>query len=424
TPADRKPEKEDDPAVVKIDLSRLRFEVEPRAEWEQMFNENARLMRDHFWREDMDGVDWDAVVERWRPLVGTLTSHDDLVDLLWETMGELNTSHAYVIPAGEPGDRNRKLGLLGADLSPIDGGWRIDRILPAESSDPAARSPLRGAGVDAREGDVIVAVDGAPVDPVFGPATGLVGAADKPVELTLRRDDEDRRVVVVPLGDEEMLRYQDWVRSRRDYVLEHSGGRLGYVHVPDMMSTGWAQLHRDLRHASRREGLVVDVRYNRGGHTSQLVLARLIRRVVGWITGRHYEEASGYPDAAPRGPVVLVANEYSGSDGDIINAASQAMGLGPVVGVRTWGGVVGIDQRFKLVDGTIVTQPRYAFWLKDKEWGVENHGVDPDIEVIHSPADYFADRDPQLDRAMEEALARLEQEPAAGPPPMPDPKVG
>lgn len=424
TPADRKPEKEDDPAVVKVDLSRLRFDVEPRTEWEQMFNENARIMRDHFWREDMDGVDWDAVVERWRPLVATLASHDDLVDLLWETMGELNTSHAYVIPAGEPGDRNRKLGLLGVDLSPVDEGWRIERILPGESSDPTARSPLRAAGVDAREGDVIVAVDGAPVDPAFGPATRLVGAADKPVELTLRRDGDDRRVVVIPLGDEEMLRYQDWVRSRREYVLEHSGERLGYVHVPDMMSTGWAQLHRDLRHATRREGLIVDVRYNRGGHTSQLVLARLIRRVVGWITGRHYEEAQGYPDAAPRGPVVLVANEYSGSDGDIINAASQAMGLGPVVGVRTWGGVVGIDQRFDLVDGTVVTQPRYAFWLTDNEWGVENHGVDPDIEVVHTPADYFADHDPQLDRAMEEALARLEQAPAASPPPMPDPKVG
>lgn len=424
TPADRRPEKEDDPAVVKVDLSRLRFEVEPRTEWEQMFNENARIMRDHFWREDMDGVDWDAVVERWRPLVATLASHDDLVDLLWETMGELNTSHAYVIPVGEPGDGNRKLGLLGADLSPTDEGWRIDRILPAESSDPAARSPLRGAGVDALEGDVIVAVDGAPVDPVFGPATRLVGAADKPVELTLRRDGDDRRVVVVPLADEEMLRYQDWVRSRREYVLEHSGGRLGYVHVPDMMSTGWAQLHRDLRHATRREGLIVDVRYNRGGHTSQLVLARLMRRVVGWIPARHHEEAGVYPEAAPRGPVVLVANEHSGSDGDIINAAGQAMGLGPVVGVRTWGGVVGIDQRFRLVDGTVVTQPRYAFWLKGKGWGVENHGVDPDIEVVHSPADYFADNDPQLDRATEEALGQLEQTPAASPPPMPDPKVG
>lgn len=424
TPADRRPEKDDDPAVVGVDLSRLRFDVDPRAEWLQMFDENARIMRDHFWREDMDGVDWDEVVARWRPVVENLATHDDLVDLLWETVAELNTSHAYVIPADAPGDARRRLGLLGADLSRDGGDWRIDRILPGESSDPSARSPLRAAGVDAREGDLVVAVDGSPVDPAFGPGPRLMGSAGKPVELTLRRGGEDRRVVVVPLEDEEVLRYQDWVRSRREYVERQSEGRLGYVHVPDMMSTGWAQLHRDLRHAARREGLVVDVRYNRGGHTSQLVLGKISKRVIGWNTGRWYAQPQSYPDAAPRGPVVLVANEYSGSDGDIINAASQAIGLGPVVGVRTWGGVVGIDGRFDLVDGTSITQPRYAFWLEGKGWGVENYGVDPDIEVVHNPGDYFSASDPQLDRAMAEALAQLEKSPAAQPPQLPDPKVG
>lgn len=422
TPADRKPE-DDDPAVVEVDLSRLRFDITPRVEWLQMFDESARIMRDHYWREDMDGVDWDRVVQTWRPVVMTVSSHDDLVDLLWETVGELNTSHAYVIPEGTSGDEKRRLGLLGADMSPAEDGWRIDRILPGESSDPDARSPLRAAGVGAQPGDVIVAVDGAPVDPAFGPATRLIGAAGKPIELTLRRDGEDRRVVVEPLDDEEALRYQDWVRSRRDYVDEHSEGRLGYVHIPDMMSFGWSQMHRDLGHATRREGLIVDVRYNRGGHTSQLVLSRLSKQLVGWTTARHYQEPDSYPDASPRGPVVLVANEYSGSDGDIINAAGQAVGLGPIVGVRTWGGVVGIDGRFDLVDGTRITQPRYAFWLQGKDWGVENHGVDPDIEVVHTPADFFSDADPQLDRAITEALSRLEETPARTPPPLPEPKV-
>jgi tricorn protease len=421
-PADRKVE-EKDPALIKIDMSRLRFEIDPRAEWMQMFDEAARLMRDHFWREDMDGVDWEEVVARWRPTVETIATHDDLVDLLWEVAGELNTSHAYVRPTEPPGDQDRRLGLLGADVSPTPEGWMLDRILPGESSDPTARSPLRAAGVDAREGDLIIAVDGVAVDPMFGPATGLIGAAGKPVELTLRRGAADRRVVVLPLDDEEALRYQDWVRSRREYVEEHTDGQLGYVHVPDMMSTGWAQLHRDLRHAARREGLIVDVRYNRGGHTSQLVLSRLTKRLVGWTYGRHNEVLQSYPQAAPRGPVVLVANEYSGSDGDIINAAIQAVGGSPVVGVRTWGGVVGIDGRFKLVDGTSITQPRYAFWLEGKDWGVENHGVDPDIEVIHSPADYFSNEDPQLDRAIEEALTLLQVNPAHTPPPLPDPKV-
>lgn len=421
-PADHKPE-EDSGETVPVDLTRLRFEVDPVRRWHQMYAENAQIMRDHFWRADMDGVDWDAVVERYRPVVDTLRTHDDLVDLLWEVGGELNTSHAYVMPQQPAGAGARRLGLLGADLSPAEDGWRIDRVLPGETSDPDARSPLRAAGVDARAGDLIVAVDGRPVDPAFGPATGLIGAADKPVELTLRRDGTDRRVVVVPVADEEVLRYQDWVRSRRDYVREHSGGRLGYLHVPDMTSTGWAQLHRDLGPATRAEGLIADVRYNRGGHTSQMVLSRLMGRVVGWSFGRHQRTPTSYPDQAPRGPVVLVANEYSGSDGDIVNAGARAFGIGPIVGVRTWGGVVGIDGRYDLVDGTVITQPRYAFWLEGQDFGVENHGVDPDIEVIHSPADFFRPADPQLDRAIEEALTRLSTTPGAAPPDLPEPKV-
>ncbi|WP_151526240.1 S41 family peptidase [Serinicoccus kebangsaanensis] len=424
-PADRKPEEGEEGAAdrVKVDLTRVRVEVEPRVQWLQMFDENARIMRDHFWRTDMDGVDWAATTDRWRPLVARLATHDDLQDVLWETVGELNTSHAYVTPPHPPGDLDRRLGLLGADLSAAADGWRIDRILPGESSDPNARSPLQAAGVGAQEGDVVVAVDGRPVDPAAGPAPLLVGAADKPVQLTLRRNGEDRQVVVVPVPDEEVLRYQDWVASRRDYVTERSGGRLGYLHIPDMMSVGWAQLHRDLHHATRAEGLVVDVRYNRGGHTSQLVLSRLTARVVGWAPARYYESAGRYPEQAPRGPVVLVANQHSGSDGDIVNAGAQALGLGPVVGVRTWGGVVGIDGRFDLVDGTQITQPRYAFWLEGKGFGVENHGVDPDIEVVHSPADTAQGRDLQLDRAVDEALELLAQRPAATPPELPEPKV-
>jgi tricorn protease len=418
-PATR-PAKDD---ATRVDLGRLRFSVDRRAEWRQMFDENARIMRDHFWRADMDGVDWRAVTERWRPVLERALTHDDVVDILWETVGELNTSHAYVTPAAPLGNPARRLGFLGADLSPADGGWRIDRILPGESSEPKARSPLRQAGVGARDGDLIVAVDGAPVDPVAGPAARLVGAADRPVELTLRRDGEDRRVVVVPLADEEVLRYQDWVRSRRAYVAARSGGRLGYVHVPDMQSYGWAQLHRDLRIATDAEGVIADVRYNRGGHTSQLVVERLASRVIAWTAARHHEQPVADPDRAPRGPVVLVANEFSGSDGDIVNARAQALGVGPVVGTRTWGGVVGIDGRFDLVDGTKVTQPRYAYWLEGKGWGVENHGVDPDIEVVHTPAQLFGEDDPQLDRAIDEALARLAQAPAAVAPELPAPKV-
>ena len=422
-PADTKPPEDDDGAVVTVDLTRLRFDVDPAAEWRQMFEENHRIMRDHFWRADMDGVDWAGVADRWRPVLDRLPTHDDLVDVLWEVGAELNTSHSYVTPADPPGDQERRLGLLGADLARAEDGWRIERILPGESSDPEARSPLRAAGVDARAGDLVVAVDGVPVDPVLGPAPLLVGAAEKPVELTLRRGGTDRRVVVVPLKSEETLRYQDWVRSRREYVREQTEGRLGYVHIPDMVASGWAQLHRDLRHASRAEGIIVDVRYNRGGHTSELVLSRLVAKVLAWAPGRHFATPGSYPSQAARGPVVLVANAEAGSDGDIIVAAAQSVGLGPVVGERTWGGVIGIDGRFTLVDGTSVTQPRYAFVFEKQGWGVENHGVEPDIEVVHSPGDFVAGVDRQLDRAIAEAFAALERTPALDPPALPEPRV-
>lgn len=414
---------DDDADKVTVDLTRLRFQVDQQAEWTQMFDETCRLMSQQFWRSDMDGVQWDAVVERYRPLVQTARSKDDVIDILWETVGELNTSHAYVIDQGSAPGQDQKLGLLGADLSPAENGWRVDRILPNESSEPQARSPLHAAGVDAQPGDVITAVDGQPVDPIIGPAKHLTGSADKAVELTLTRGDSSRRVVVLPLADEAELRYQDWVRSRREYVAEKTRGKLGYLHVPDMVATGWAQLHRDLRLATQAEGLIADVRYNGGGHTSQLVIARLAQRVVAWATARHEVEPMPYPDGAPRGPVVLVANENSGSDGDIVNAVAQALKVGPVIGTRTWGGVIGIDGRFDLIDGTTVTQPKYAFWIEGKDWGVENYGVDPDIEVVHQPGQLFRSDDPQLDRAIDEAYARLEETPAASPPGLPDLKV-
>lgn len=323
-------------------------------------------------------------------------------------------------PGGRHDDTSRQ-GLLGADISRTDDGhWRIDRILPSETSDPAARSPLAAPGVAVRAGDAILAVDGQETDPLTGPGPLLTGSAGKPVELTVEPADGGnlRHVVVVPTADEEALRYHAWVADRRAYVHERSGGRLGYLHVPDMVGSGWAQLHRDLRVEVAREGLVVDVRENRGGHTSQLVVEKLARRIVGWDLPRGMQPYS-YPGDAPRGPVVAVANEFSGSDGDIVNAAIKALRIGPVVGTRTWGGVVGIDSRYRLVDGTLVTQPKYAFWLEGYGWGVENHGVDPDVEVVMAPQDHASGRDPQLDAAIRIALEGLAESPAKTAPGLP-----
>ncbi|MDO5629578.1 MAG: S41 family peptidase [Mobilicoccus sp.] len=408
--------------VVTVDLSRLRREVDLRTLWQAMFDDNGRIMAEQFWRDDMDGVDWAGVLARYRPLMARVATQSDVIDVLWETVGELNTSHAYVdgaMPATE-----QSVAQLGIDVErDADGALVIVAILPGESSAPEARSPMRAAGVDARPGDRIVAVDGRSV---AGVPLGrlLVGRAGKAVEVTLERDGVRRRVAVTPIADEEALRYQAWVASRREYVRERSGGRLGYLHVPDMVSNGWAQFHRGLDEATQAEGLVADMRYNRGGHTSQLVIERLARRVIAWDEVRHGSQAT-YPAQGRRGPIVFLSNRWSGSDGDIVNAAAQSYGLGPVIGERTWGGVVGIDGRFDLVDGTGVTQPKYAFYFERHGWGVEGHGVDPDIEVVFCPTDAEGelDADPQLDRAIEELLASLADTPALTSPPLPAPRV-
>ncbi|MEU1043378.1 S41 family peptidase [Streptomyces sp. NPDC005907] len=421
-PSDRRASHDDDSdSNITVDLSRVHQSVDPAAEWRQMYEETGRLMRDNFWRPDLGGVDWDGILARYRPVLERVATHDDLVDLLWEVQGELGTSHAYVTPRGRNGGSPAQ-GLLGADISRHDDGtWRIDRILPSETSDPRAQAPLAAPGVAVRAGDAVVAVGGRPVDPVAGPGPLLVGTANKPVELTVSPSGggDPRHAVVVPLDDEEPLRYHAWVAERRAHVHEKSGGRLGYLHVPDMQAPGWAQIHRDLRVEVAREGLVVDVRENRGGHTSQLVVEKLARRIVGWDVPRGLRPSS-YPEDAPRGPVVVVANEFSGSDGDIVNAAVKALGIGPVVGTRTWGGVVGIDSRYRLVDGTLVTQPKYAIWLEGYGWGVENHGVDPDVEVVQRPQDHAAGRDVQLDEAIRIALAALAENPAKSAPALPE----
>ncbi len=458
-PADRKVDNGSSDDVIPVDLSRARFLADPAALWAHAYADAGRLVRRDFWTPGMSDVDWDAILDTYRFLLSRIGTSAEFADLLWEVFAELGTSHAYVYPSGafaarSSAARDGAAALLGADVvrSP-DGQWLVERVLPGESSDPRARSPLAAPGVAIRPGDEILEVDGRPVDPVHGPWPLLAGTAGKPVELTIRpaKDpapadpapadpapadtaapspapaaDPDladsaepltRRVVVVPLHDERRLRYQDWVADRRQFVRARSDGRIGYLHVPDMMGEGWAHLHRDLRAEMGRDALVVDVRGNRGGHTSQLIVEKLARRIIAWASPRWLRPYS-YPEEAPRGPIVAIADEFAGSDGDIVTGAIRSLRLGPVIGARTWGGVVGIDGGgHGLVDGTRITVPRYAFWFSEFSWGVENHGVDPDEEVLITPDDWAAGRDPQLEVAVDRALALLAELPPA---PRPD----
>lgn len=414
---------EDSAELVKVELNRVRVTMDPVAAWGQAFDEAWRLQRDFFWTADMAGQDWDSVHKRYRPIVDRLGSHDDLVDLLWEIHGELGTSHAYVKPMAvtEPG-RNGQ-GRLGAEFQLGAKGWEITRILAGESSDPLATSPLTRPGADAKVGDVLLAIDGVGLSAVLTPAMQLVGSAGRTVELTLLNGDghggaagAQRRVAVVPVRDEERLRYQDWVRANRRTVREASDGAFGYLHIPDMMANGWAQLHRDLDTETALDGLIVDVRRNRGGHTSQLVAELIGRKVTGWSMPRG-EKPRTYPHHAPRGPVIILADEFAGSDGDIITQVSKLRGIGPVIGTRTWGGVVGIDNRFSLADGTGVTQPRYATWFSGGVgWDVENRGVEPDIEVLFPPHAYAAGTDPQLEYGIGALKEMIQELPTDRPP--------
>ena len=408
---------DDDDDAFGVDLSRARMTADPPGQWSHALSEVGRIMRHEFWTPDLSGVDWDGVLGRYRPVLDRIGGTDDFVDLLWEIVGELGTSHCYVYGGHFHGDGD-SAGLLGADLAPdAEGLWRVVRVLPGETSDPRARSPLTAPGASVRAGDALLTVDGRKVDPAAGPGPLLLGTAGTPVELGVQPADggEPRRVAVIPLADDIRLRYQDWVAGRRAHVRELSGGRLGYLHIPDMVGAGWAQFHRDLRAEMLSEGLIVDLRGNRGGHVSQLVVEKLARKVIGWDVPRGGRPAT-YPYDAPRGPLAAVVDEHAGSDGDIIAAAIQSLRLGPVIGTRTWGGVIGFSGGHGLADGSMITVPKYATWFEDRGWGLENHGVDPDVEVVMTPSDWASGTDAQLDSAVRFVLDALQTTPAATPP--------
>jgi tricorn protease len=402
-----------------IDMRRIVQVVDPAAEWRQSYEEAGRLIRAYFWEPGMCGIDWDGVLAQYRPLVERVASPDEFADLLREVLGELGTSHAYVAAARRnegPAHYQRWQGLLGANLVHREAGWVVRRILPGDSSDSKARSPLAGTGI--REGAVLTHVDGRPVDPVAGPYPLLAGSGGTTVELTFSPAEGDgppRRVAVVPLIDERPLRYQDWVAKRRAVVREMSGGRCGYLHIPDMGGSGWAQFNRDLRGEVSRPALIVDVRGNAGGHISELVIEKLTRTILGWDLTRGAQPVS-YTSNAPRGPVVALADEATSSDGDMITAAFKLLKLGPVVGQRTWGGVVGMTGRHRLGDGTVITVPMNAAWFDAYGWSVENHGVAPDLESLRTPMDWAEGRHVEMDDAIELALKLLESNPAAVPP--------
>ncbi len=388
-----------------VDLDRIPVSVVPGDEWRQMYAEAWRLQKEHFWREDMSGVDWEQVHARYRPLVDRVGTRGEFSDLMWEMQGELGTSHCYEMGGDYKPRPNWRQGFLGADLycNQRTGKWQIQRIPAGDSWDAQYASPLAAPGLNLEPGDEILQVGGDAVNGDISPYERLVNMADREVQLTVRRRKGRKRsadtVTVRTLHEETSLRYRDWVESNRRVVHEKTEGRVGYIHIPDMGPLGYSEFHRYYGPEADRDGLIVDVRFNRGGHVSPLLLEKLRRRRIGYDVSR-WSEPIPYPYASPMGPMVALTNEYAGSDGDIFSHSFKLFGLGPLIGKRTWGGVVGIWPRHSLVDGTVTTQPEFAFWFEDVGYGVENYGTDPDIEIDNRPQDYAQGIDRQLNKAL------------------------
>src|SRR5450755_1196053 len=410
-----------------LDLHRVKVSVQPAAEWKQMFAEAWRLQREQFWTADMSGIDWDAVYALYAPLVERVSSRSELSDLLWELQGELGTSHAYEGGGDTRHGPHYRQGFLGVDWNydAENSRYRIARIVKGDPAETRATSPLTGPGLNVSVGDAVLAINGQRVTPERSPQELLVNQAGNEVQLTLEdAETKETRVISVKAATEERAaRYREWVESNRRAVHELSEGRVGYIHVPDMSGNGYAEFHRSYLAEYDYPALLVDVRWNGGGHVSGLLLEKLARRRIGYDFSR-WGEPEPYPPESPRGPMVALTNEQAGSDGDIFSHSFKLMGLGPLIGKRTWGGVIGISPSHRLVDGTVTTQPEYSFWFKDVGWNVENYGTDPDIEVDIAPQDYNNHADPQLQRALAEALRLIEEYPTLEPKPGERPRLG
>jgi tricorn protease len=398
-----------------LKLDGLRMELDPRAEWRQIFDETWRVYRDFFYLPDMGQVDWPAMKKRYQALLPSVTHRWDLTYLLGEMVAELASGHTYVGGGDWPRPERVPVGTLGADLAldRASGRWRIARILPGQSWIEGRRSPLAAPGLKVAAGDYLLAIDGQELRGTDEPYRLLAQTPGRTVSLTVNSRparEGSHEVAVQPLPDEWDLRYSDWVESNRRKVDQATRGRVGYVHLPDMGGRGLTEFIRQYYSQVDRDGLIVDVRANGGGFVSAAILERLRRQVVGMFNWRG-EQPGTYPRAARHGPAVAIADQYSASDGDIFPWFFKAYGLGPVIGQRTWGGVVGIRTLSSgMVDGGYAFVSEFGLYDTQGRWQVENHGVDPDIEVDNLPADVLAGRDPQLERAIAEVMKRIEAE--------------
>jgi tricorn protease len=404
----------------RVDLSNMEMRLDRRAEYNQIFNEVWRLHRDFFYDENMHGVDWDKMHERYEVLLPYVSHRFDLTYVLAEMVGELSCSHTYVGGGDMPSIPSSNVGLLGADfeIDKSNNRIRIGRILRGENWDDRLRSPLTKPEIDVNEGDYLLAIDGHEITADINPYAITENAVDKTLTLTVNdkpTTDGAREIEVKPLRSESRLRYYNWVEDNRRYVDSVSDGEIGYIHIPDMGGFGLVRFAKMFYHQIRKEGLVIDVRYNGGGFVSQLVLERLRAKLAGVSVSRN--SASGpRPGNAVNAHMVTLQNQFSCSDGDNFPYYFRFYELGELMGMRTWGGVVGIRGFRPMMDGGYATVPEFTQYSLESEWIMENVGVIPDIEVENMPDRAAKGFDDQLTEAVKYIQQKMKDDPKTLPP--------
>jgi len=409
-----------------VDMSDVKTVVDLRAEWNQIFNECWRQMRDFFYDPGMHGVNWKKIREKYQPLVPYVNNRNDLNYIIGEMISELSTGHSYIAGGDKLEPKRISTGLLGAQLSrDASGYYRIDKILAGRNWSEQLRSPLTEAGVDANTGDFITQVNGKSTKDMNDIYAALYDKAGKQVELMLNAKPSEtggRKVVVKPVADESALYYFDWVQGNIDKVNKATGGKVGYIHIPDMSVEGLNEFVKYYYPQLNKNALIIDDRGNGGGNVSPMIIERL-RRELAMMAAPRNSTPTPKPDGLMLGPKILLIDRYSASDGDLFPYQFKVYQLGKLVGERTWGGVVGIRGALPLIDGGTLNRPEFAHYdAEGKKFVIEGHGVDPDYPVVNDPAKEYAGEDQQLNKAIELILQDLKTNPGVYParPPYPD----
>jgi tricorn protease len=391
--------------------------VDPRAEWRQMFQDAYRFERDFFYDPNMHGVDWKGLRDRYAKLVDDAVTRWDVNFVLGEFIAELNSSHTYRGGGDEQSAPRRAVGMLGVDWALENGAYRIGHIAAGGPWDADARSPLKEPGVDVKEGDYVLAVNGVPLDISRDPWAAFQGLADAPVMLTVNARptmDSARQVLVKPLADDTELRFREWIEARRQHVDQATGGKVGYIYVQSTGVDAQNELVKQFMAQWRKDGLIIDERFNSGGQIPDRFIELLNRPMLSYWAVRNGEDWQ-WPPVGHRGPKVMLINGWSGSGGDAFPFYFREAKVGPLIGMRTWGGLIGISGAPSLADGGQLTVPTFRMYDVTGKWFPEGHGVEPDIAVVDDPAQLVRGTDPQIERAIQEVQRLIRERPPTPP---------